>query len=117
MKATRRNRRPSGERPTPANLTYYIVVLISGLMGLVAYNSGATLEGTIIRMGLVLLACTVLGYATNVILWLSASNQQPMVAGTAGKASRNATGSRVDLVAGDDEILNEPNNPAGASPS
>jgi len=95
------------EQPTPANLTYYIVLLISVLAGLVAYNSGSGIEGSLMRAGLVLLACTVIGYLLNVVLWLASRHQGLVPRETATSPSAQSVGTRLNLVAGEDEPLDE----------
>jgi len=102
MKTAQRKPAPAAEGPTPASLTYYIVVLIAGLSGLVAYSSGASLEGVLARMSVVVLACTILGYAANVIFWLSGREGRPKPAVAGQAAQRSGIGTRVNLVTGDD---------------
>jgi hypothetical protein len=91
-------------QPTPSNLTYYIVTLISGVVGLLSYNAGASLEAALTRVVIVLLVCTILGYGVNVVLWLSFTRQPPVPAASA-PAPRGQTGmvgSRIDLETNDD---------------
>ena len=103
---TGRNQPVDGKvsQPAPSNLTYYIVTLISGVVGLLSYNAGTSLEGALTRVVIVLLVCTILGYGVNVVLWLSFSRQPPAQAASApapgGKV--RAIGGRIDLETGDD---------------
>lgn len=107
MKRLRNGSTDLQERPTPANLTFYIVLLVSALAGLVAYNSGTSLEGSLMRAGLVLLACTVVGYLLNVVLWLAARAQGVAAPGAATPSGAQTTGRRVNLLAGEDNPLDE----------
>ena len=100
-----KERRTSPQDPSPANLTYYIVVLIAGISGFMSYSSGASLEGALARVLVVLLACTIVGYFVNLVLWMSAPGRQAAgpAATAAGAPTAGSVGARVDLVAGDDE--------------
>jgi hypothetical protein len=106
----------SPKDPSPANLTYYIVVLVAGMTGFMAYSSGASLERSLTRVLVVLIACTILGYFINLVLWMSSPGRQgtaPAVT-TAATSPSGAVGKRVDLVAGDDEETPAPPRHPGA---
>ena len=103
----RRPRQPKRTtRPAPSsNLAYYVVVLLVGLTGLVSYSSGASLEGMLTRMLVVLLICTVVGYALNLLVWLTRSDTKPapVTAETESASTGVRVGTRLNVVAGDDE--------------
>lgn len=94
--------RSKSEESSPANLTYYIVVLVAGMIGFMSYNAGSSLESALSRVIVALVACTVLGYAANLILWASAPGRQADDT-TRGASHSSHVGTRVNLVAGDDE--------------
>ena len=121
-KNTSKRQHSSPQDTSPANLTYYIVVLVAGLTGFMSYSSGASLESALTRVLVVLLACTIVGYIVNMVLWVSSSDRQAQestVKATVESAPRQV-GTRVDLVAGDDEadprpVRNRPRAPARSS--
>ena len=64
--------------PNPlAQLTFYAVVTIAALVGSMSYSSGASIEGALGRAAMVLLVCTLAGYAINVVLILNDQSQRP----------------------------------------
>lgn len=91
-------------RPTLAKITQYVVVSLAGLAGFVAYTSGASMEGALARVVVVLLLCTVIGYALNIFLWLSTNEAKPTPSPgretSAGPA--RTVGTKLDLVTGDE---------------
>jgi len=96
-------------KPTLAGITQYVVVSLAGLAGFVAYTSGASMEGALARVVVVLLLCTVIGYALNVFLWLSTNEAKPAPLpgkGTSADMARTV-GTQLDLVTGDDEARDE----------
>jgi hypothetical protein len=100
--------KPAPARPaqTVTDATYYGVVTLTVLVGLLAYSSGATLEGTLVRSALALVACTTLGYVANIVLWLArnappAPAPAPCRAEPAHKPERAAR-PKIDMVADDD---------------
>ena len=97
------------KKPTPAaaqqavtDATYYGVVTFTVLVGLLAYSSGATLEGTLVRSAVALIACTALGFIANIILWLTASTTSAPAAVAAAQKPGKAAHSKIDVVADDD---------------
>ena len=100
-----KQRHTSPQESSSANLTYYIVVLIAGLAGFMSYSSGASLEGAMTRVLVVLIACTILGYFVNMVLWLSSPGRQATesAARAIGASEPGHVGTKVNLVAGDDE--------------
>jgi len=115
IKTDKRQARASTGRGSVANLTYYVVLLIAGLTGFTAYSSGASLEGALGRVVVMLIACTILGYALNVVLLLSGDSVSAL--GTQGSGSTPAgspdVGSRLDVAAGEDI---SPSTVAGQAP-
>jgi hypothetical protein len=98
-----RHRQPASRRaehPSPVILGFYIVVLITALVGVGAFSAGASVEGALLRAGVVLLLCTVIGYAVNVVLWMAA-NQTKVPA--AADAPAVQPGQHLNVVAGEDE--------------
>ncbi len=96
----------AGAAQTVTDTTYYGVVTLTVLVGLLAYSSGATLEGTLIRSALALIACTTLGYLANIVLWLTRNtppvpSPAPCYDEAAHKPERAAR-PKIDMVAGDD---------------
>ena len=91
-------------KPTLAKITQYMVISLAGLAGFVAYNSGASMEGALTRVVVVILLCTVIGYGLNIFLWLSTHETKPLTSParrTSAGAARTV-GTKLDLVTSDD---------------
>ncbi len=103
-KDTRKVTKPAA-KPSLAKITQYVVVSMAGLAGFVAYTSGASMEGALARVVVVLLLCTVIGYALNIFLWLSTDEAKSASLssgrGTSARAARTA-GTKLDLITGDE---------------
>ena len=54
---------------------FYTVLSLAALAAITSYSSGASIEASFIRAVVVLLICTILGYALNIAMDLSARNQ------------------------------------------
>jgi hypothetical protein len=67
---------PQGK--TLGNFIYYAVLSIAVLVGITAYTAGASLDGSLLRVAMVLLVSTVMGCAVNIGLWLSRARQLPL---------------------------------------
>ncbi|MCC7353019.1 MAG: hypothetical protein IT330_04615 [Anaerolineae bacterium] len=101
----RRKAKQPAAKPTLAKITQYVVVSFAGLAGFVAYTSGASMEGALTRVVVVVLLCTVIGYALNIFLWLSTSESRPATSPGKGtsKGSAKTVGTKLDLVTDDDK--------------
>jgi hypothetical protein len=102
MSPTKRNKQKVKTNNTPANLTLSAVISVSTLAGLLAYNSGASLEGAIARVLVVLLVCTLLGYVLNVVIWLGGPNKRSQDTYGTLPGQDPTVGTRLDLSTDDD---------------
>jgi hypothetical protein len=72
---TQRIKRESGTSPL-GRLTFYAVINLALLAGLMAYSRGASLDRALARGVAVLLISTLIGYGLNVILEISTRSAQ-----------------------------------------
>jgi hypothetical protein len=70
-----------------SSFMYYTVLSLAALAGIMAYSAGASAEAALLRAVIVLLVCTILGYALNIALWLSTPTQMAatVIEGMAGR--------------------------------
>ena len=70
-----------------SSFMYYTVLSLAALAGVMAYSAGASAEAALLRAVVVLLVCTILGYALNIALWLSTPTQMAatMIEGMTGR--------------------------------
>jgi hypothetical protein len=54
---------------------FYTVLSLAALAAVTSYSAGASIEASFLRAVVVLLICTILGYALNIAMDLSARNQ------------------------------------------
>jgi hypothetical protein len=76
MKRKTRIARPVSDKKIKLDsFMFYTVLSLAALAAITSYSSGASIEAAFLRAVVVLLICTILGYALNIAMDLSAKNQ------------------------------------------
>jgi len=75
MKRKTKVARPVQQKIKLDSFMFYTVLSLAALAAIMSYSAGATMEAAFLRAVVVLLICTILGYAMNIALDLSVKNQ------------------------------------------